>query len=165
MKEADCNSSPIISLSLIGQLPLLWKLFDKIYITEEVYSEIVDDKLLRPGSKELKSAVEDNKISIYSIKNKELVAQLYGRLHKGELEVMVAAKELNIKGVIIDDRSARYFAESMMLRTVGLLGLLLLAKNNGLIQYIKPFLDLLIENDYRISLKLYNQILSIAKEI
>jgi len=131
MKEAVCNSSPIIGLSLIGQLSLLWKLFDKVYITEEVYNEIVDDKLLKLGSKELKNAVEDKKISIYSVQNKELVNQLYGRLHKGELEVIVAAKELEIKRVIIDDKSARYFAESMMLKTVGLLGLLLLQKTRA----------------------------------
>lgn len=39
MKEAICNSSPIIGLAIIRELPLLWKLFDKIYITEEVYNK------------------------------------------------------------------------------------------------------------------------------
>lgn len=165
MKEVVCNSSPIIGLSLINQLSLLWKLFDKVYITEEVYKEIVDDNLSKMGASNLKEAVEEDKIQVYSVKNKMLVDQLYGRLHKGELEVIVAAKELNIKRVIIDDKSARYFAESMMLKSGGLVGLLMLAKDNGIIEQVKPYMDSLIENGYRISLKLYNNVLSLSKEI
>ena len=70
-----------------------------------------------------------------------------------------------MKEVIIDDKSARNFAESMMLKSVGLLGLLLLAKDCGIIDHVKLYLDSLIENGYRISLKLYNNVLNISKEI
>lgn len=91
--------------------------------------------------------------------------QLYGRLHRGELEVMVAAKELKIKRVIIDDRSARHFAETMLLRSIGLMGVLLLAKECKKIESVKKYLDILIENGFRMSVKLYNQVLKSAGEI
>jgi predicted nucleic acid-binding protein len=39
--KAICNTSPIIGLSIIGHLELLWELFD-IYIPGEVYYEIVN---------------------------------------------------------------------------------------------------------------------------
>ncbi|WP_204377954.1 DUF3368 domain-containing protein [Clostridium ljungdahlii] len=91
--------------------------------------------------------------------------QLYGRLHRGELEVMAAAKELKIKRVIIDDRSARHFAETMLLRSIGLMGILLLAKEYKKIESVKKYLDILIEKGFRMSVKLYNQILKSAGEI
>ena len=166
MIKAVCNSSPIIGLSIIKKLDLLWKIFDEVYITEDVYKEVtINEKVRKIGSKELIEAVKNNHIKIYSVKNKLLVEQLYGRLHRGELEVMAAAKELKIKRVIIDDRSARYFAETMLLRSIGLVGILLLAKEYKKIGSVKEYLDMLIEKGFRMSVKLYNQILKSAGEI
>ncbi|MBP2032684.1 putative nucleic acid-binding protein [Clostridium algifaecis] len=166
MIKAVCNSSPIIGLSIIKKLDLLWEIFDEVYITEEVYKEVtINEKIRKIGSKELIEAVKNNHIKIYSVKNKLLVEQLYGRLHRGELEVMVAAKELKIKRVIIDDRSARHFAETMLLRSIGLMGILLLSKEYKKIESVKKYLDILIENGFRMSVKLYNQILKYAGEI
>ena len=166
MIKAVCNSSPIIGLSIIKKLDLLWEIFDEVYITEEVYKEVtINEKIRKIGSKELIEAVKNNHIKIYSVKNKLLVEQLYGRLHRGELEVMAAAKELKIKRVIIDDRSARYFAETMLLRSIGLMGILLLAKEYKKIGSVKEYLDILIEKGFRMSVKLYNQILKSAGEI
>ncbi len=166
MIKVVCNSSPIIGLSIIKKLDLLWDVFDKVYITEEVYREItIDEKIKNIGSKELREAVNNKHIEIYSVKNKPLVEQLYGRLHRGELEVMVAAKELKIKRVIIDDRSARHFAETMLLRSIGLMGILLLAKEYKKIESVKKYLDILIENGFRMSVKLYNHVLKSAGEI
>jgi predicted nucleic acid-binding protein len=166
MIKAVCNSSPIIGLSIIKKLDLLWEIFDEVYITEEVYKEVtINEKIRKIGSKELIEAVKNNHIKIYSVKNKLLVEQLYGRLHRGELEVMAAAKELKIKRVIIDDRSARYFAETMLLRSIGLVGILLLAKEYKKIGSVKEYLDMLIEKGFRMSVKLYNQILKSAGEI
>jgi predicted nucleic acid-binding protein len=165
-KAVVCNSSPIIALSIIKRLDLLWGIFDEIYITEAVYKEItIDEKADKIGAEELRYAIENNYIKIYSIKNKDLVEQLYGRLHRGELEVMIAAKELKIRRVIIDDRSARHFAETMLLKTIGIVGILLLAKDYKKIESVKAYLDLLIENGFRISLKLYNQVLNSAGEL
>lgn len=166
MTKAVCNSSPIIGLSIIKKLDLLWELFDEIYITEEVYKEItIDEKINKIGAKELTDAIKSNHIKIYSVQNKALVEQLYGRLHRGELEVMVAAKELKIKRVIIDDRSARHFAETMLLRSIGLMGILLIAKEYKKIDSVKKYLDILIENGFRMSVKLYNEVLRSAEEI
>lgn len=165
MSKVICNSSPIIGLCLLNKIELLWELFDEVIIPQEVYNEVVVTTQVRTGAKELEQAISDNKIKVLKVKNTELVNQLYGRLHHGELEVMVLAKELGIKHVIIDDRSARHFADTMMLKTVGLIGLLVLAKQKHKIEAVRPYMDILIRNDYRISVKLYNQILGMAKEI
>lgn len=166
MAKVVCNSSPIIGLSIIKKLNLLWEIFDEVYITGEVYKEIISDEQINNiGASELLKAVQSNNINLYTIKNNALVEQMYGRLHRGELEVMIAAKELKIKTVIIDDRSARHFAETMLLRTVGLIGILLLAKECKKIESVKKYLDVLIENGFRISIKLYNEVLKSVNEI
>lgn len=129
MAKAVCNASPIIGLSIISKLELLWEIFDEVFIPKEVYNEIVgNDKYKNYGENELKEALKNDNIKLYKVKNTEFVEQMYGRLHKGELEVMIAAKELKINRVIIDDRPARNFSETMLLKSIGLIGILLTAK-------------------------------------
>ncbi|MBU3217493.1 DUF3368 domain-containing protein [Clostridium estertheticum] len=53
----------------------------------------------------------------------------------------------------------------MLLRTVGLMGILLLAKEYKKIESVKKYLDILIENGFRMSVKLYNEVLKSAQEI
>ncbi|MFC0904304.1 hypothetical protein ACFHWD_06345 [Clostridium sp. MT-14] len=119
MIKVICNSSPIIGLCIIKKLNLLWQLFDKVYVAEEVYREVVQNNELRHyGEQELINAVRDNKMIIYKVKNNELVEAMMGRLHRGELEVIQAARELNISRVIIDDRSARNRAKDMLLKPI-----------------------------------------------
>ncbi len=131
MVKIVCNFSPIIGLCIIKKLNLLWKLFNEVYITEEVYREIVQNNELRHyGEQELINAVEENKIVAYKVKNSELVEAMIGRLHRGELEVIQAARELSISRVIIDE--------------------------------VKSYLDTLIQEDYRISKRLYIEALKIA---
>ena len=165
MAKAVCNSSPIIGLSIIGKLDLLWQIFDDVFIPEEVYNEVVsNNKYKNYGEKELKEALDSKNIKIYKVQNIAFVDQLYGRLHRGELEVMIAAKELKINLVIIDDRPARNFSETMLLKSIGLIGILIVAKKRGLISEVKKYLDVLIEEDYRISKKLYFEALKGAGE-
>ncbi|WP_055667202.1 DUF3368 domain-containing protein [Desnuesiella massiliensis] len=166
MIKIVCNSSPIIGLSAIGKLNLLWEIFDEVIIPEEVYREIVEaNSKDNYGAKELKNAIESGNISIYKVKNKELVNELYGKLHKGELEVIVAARELKITDVVIDERAARSFAEAMLLQTIGIIGILLISKRRKKIEEIKKYLDLLIDSNYRISKKLYENALEKAGEL
>lgn len=160
-----CNTSPIIGLSIIGRLDLLWELFD-VYIPEEVYREVVNEGSEQAiGKHELKNAVNNGYIKVHEVKDQEFVMKSYGRLHKGELEVIVGAKELNTSIVIIDEKSARNFTETLMLRPLGLLGILKLAKQKGKINEIKPFIDMLVLKKFRISKKMIKQVLKEVGEI
>lgn len=88
-----------------------------------------------------------------------MIKALYGKLHYGELEVIVGAKEFDISLAIIDERAARRMASEFLVDTIGILGILSLAKQKGIIRCIKPDLDRLRENGYRIAESLYQQIL------
>jgi len=166
MIKVICNSSPIIGLSIIGKINLLWETFDKVIIPREVYREVVEANIYNNyGSKELEKAVNEGNIEIYNVKNKALVNDLYGKLHRGELEVIVAAKELKVTYVIIDEKAARNFAEAMLLQSIGIIGLLIIAKKKGKIVEIRKYLDSLIKSNYRISKKLYENALRKAEEL
>ena len=138
-----CNTSPIIGLMSIGRLGLLRELFDEIVLPEAVYRELC------AGS---------------AVHQKEIDESMYGKLHFGELEVIIAAKELDLQLAIIDEKAARKMAAEFLVDTIGILGILLLAKRKGLISYVKSDVDKLRMNGYRISDGLYYQILNIAGE-
>lgn len=98
MIKVICNSGPIIGLSVIGKLNLLWEIFNEVIIP--IYIEVVEaNPNSNYGAKELEEAVNKGNIKIYDVKNKTLVDDLYGKLHRGELEVIVAARELRITDV------------------------------------------------------------------
>ena len=72
MAKIICNSSPIIGLSIIGKLNLLWEIFDEVYISEAVYQEVVSgNRIKNYGERELREAVKNNNIKIYKVKNKK----------------------------------------------------------------------------------------------
>lgn len=89
---------------------------------------------------------------------------MYGKLHFGELEVIVSAKELGLQSAIIDEKAARKMASEFLIDTIGILGILLLAKQKNLIDCVKPDIDKLRMNGYRIADELYYQLLDKAGE-
>lgn len=161
-----CNTSPIIGLMSIGRLSLLWQLFGKIYIPQAVQREICANSIEHPQEvEEIKRCISEKKFIVYQVQNEEVVKKLYGKLHYGELEVIIGAKECGFSLAIIDERAARKMASNFLVDTIGVLGILELAKNQRIIDCIKPDVDLLRSNGYRISDSLYTQILKRVGEL
>lgn len=165
MKSIITNTSPIIALAMIDRLSLLWELFAKVYVPKAVFKELVTSSSENDhGRREIQEAVKEEKIAIYSVKDELLVKQMYGKLHHGELEVIIGGKELDIDFVLIDEKAARNMAKNFFLTPIGTLGILRLAKSQGKIDKIKPYLDNLIFNDYRIGKSLYERVLKLENE-
>ncbi len=161
MPKVIVNSTPIISLSIIDHLSLLLKLYDQVYIPQAVYDEVCKEGKSQIGSKALQKA---DFIQVVSIENKEARDFFSTSLHKGEIEVMVLAKELEADLIIIDDYQARKHAKYLDFKITGTLGVLLKAKKNNYIENIKFLLDKLIKNDIYIGDNLYKKILNMAGE-
>lgn len=124
------------------------------------YNEVVNKGKSNTGAKELDKAVNNNNIKIYKVKDNYLIENFLGKLHKGELEVIAAAKEFNTKPyILLNDKSARYLAERLSLEPTGLIGFLRIAKTYGKIDSLKYYLDELVNNNFRISKKLYLEII------
>lgn len=164
MIRAIVNASPVIALTTIDKLDIIWEIFDEVYIPQTVINEILSPTIAI-GKPELKSALEKKRIIPYTVKDKGLVNKLYGKLHKGELEVIVGAKELNVDFAIIDEISARKLAEIMSIDTIGTIGILKIGKEKKLISTLKPLLLKLVENKFRISDKLIHKILQDVGEV
>lgn len=60
------------------------------------------------------------------------------KLHPGEIEALSLAAEQNVDLVLMDERAGRAAAARLGLDSVGILGILIQAKTNGLLQEIGP---------------------------
>ncbi len=165
LERVVVNSSPIIGLAILDLMHLLWELFEEVFVPHAVYHELVEKtstNLL--GKTQLLEAIRQGNIKIYKVADTEIVQKYSGKLHRGELETIVAAKELKTEYLLLDERAARKLANSLMLEPTGLIGILRIAKRTGKIKYLKPFLDKLKESKFRISHHLYTEILSEEEE-
>lgn len=165
MNRVIVNSSPIIALSMIHQIELLWTLFDEVIVPEGVYHEIsVSAGKNNYGKAELESAVQEKNIRMYSVRDAALVSTLLGRLHRGEIEVIVGGREQRVNFVLLDDMTARKMAEAFSLVPIGTIGILRLAKKQGILESIKSYLDVLRRKEFRVSDKIYDEILTKENE-
>jgi len=71
------------------------------------------------------------------------------QLHDGEVEVMILGKELDADLVIIDDKNAKKHAKFLGFNVTGTLGVLIAAKERGLVAEMKPLIsELILSNIY-----------------
>ncbi|MEI8203754.1 MAG: DUF3368 domain-containing protein [Bacteroidota bacterium] len=159
MRKAISNTTPIITLLSISRIELLRDIYSKIIIPKGVYDEIEQgkDKAYYTDLSKL------NWIEIKDISDREPLKYLH-ELDKGEAEVIVLANEINADLVIIDERLGREYAEYFNLNITGSMGVLLKAKELGLIKEIKPLIKQMVNNGIWLSPKLIEKITSIAKE-
>ena len=155
------NAGPLISLSTVSQLDLLRALFGQIVIPQAVHNEVVVHGEGEPGSREVG---ESDWIKIRHVKDHLAVELLRETLDAGESEAIVLAQELDARYIILDDGLARRKARLIKLRLVGTLGVLLMAKEVGLIPAVKPILDELRQTEFRVSDRVYQNVLSKAGE-
>ena len=85
-------------------------------------------------------------------------------LDKGEAETIILAEELQADIVLIDEKFARNFAEIRGLKLSGSLGVLLEAKNRGIISQIKPLIEKMLANRRFLSEKIILDLLKSADE-
>ena len=152
------NASPLIYLSVLDHLALLWRVFDDVYIPQAVYTEVVELGQGLPGSQETARAVSNGFIHVRSVSDRLAVDALLSDLDWGESEVIVLAREMELQHVVLDDRMARLRAVQMGLNVTGTIGILLLARKMGMEVDVKRALQVLQEHNFRISERLYRKI-------
>ncbi|RLG30289.1 DUF3368 domain-containing protein [Methanosarcinales archaeon] len=150
------NSSPLIALAKIRKLDILRK---DVVIPKAVFDEITKSK--KEYAKEL---YEWGKDRVAEVKNRKAVEYLEMIVDKGEAEMITLAEEMNAEVVLIDDLKARKIAKLRGLNVIGTIGVLLDAKEKGVIKELKPLLDELIEKGIRIRRELYDHALELANE-
>jgi predicted nucleic acid-binding protein len=156
------DTSPITALLHLGQLHLLKKLYDQVYIPPSVVLELrtlvsfgYDISFLT----DKETFIERNPI------DKKLIEILNKHLDIGEAEAIALAKEVNADLLLIDEKLGKQFAEEEHINCKGTIGILILAKDRGYIPALKPLLDNLVNNlKFRLSTAIYNLALKKAGE-
>ena len=138
------DTSAITGLLQIGRLDLLEKLFHQILIPEAVRGELSKSHPFLPAY-----------LRCEPVRNSAAVKQLLAEIDLGEAEAIVLAKERHADILLIDELKGRRVAEREGLRFVGLMGVLIQAKQE---HFIKSVRDLTAElervADFRVSEKI-----------
>lgn len=152
------DSSALISLATCDALDLLLQVYDDIKIPEAVYAEVVTPE--KPQSDALGAFLSERVVKV-DITRWVLAA---GGLGRGEIEAMALYKELSADALLIDDHRARIIAEHNQINCVGALGFLLIAKDQGKIGKIAPYIRKLRDSSIYYGDILLDRVLKLAGE-
>jgi predicted nucleic acid-binding protein len=139
--KAISNSSVLIALSSIDQLELINQRFpDGVMIPQAVWKEFVETGRGKPGAE---SVVKASFLVVSSVTNTALVSLLRLELDEGESEAIALFLEQPNQAILLDEKNARRIAKRMNLPVLGTVGILIWAKQKGLISNLKEQLDAL----------------------
>ena len=157
------NTTPLIAFSSLQKFDLLNKLFGKLYIAEAVYHEAtIANKEKDNLACEIAQA---DWIQTVKVKDRLAVDVLLDELDLGEAETIVLAKEINADWVLMDEKKGRRKLTQLGLAKIGTVGLLVKAKEIGLLAEIKPEIKALTETSFNLSNSVINTILQQANEL
>ena len=154
------DSSCVIGLTHIDLFQHLPNIFQGIFIPDFVYHEVVINGHGRPGAAEVAKAVQDGWLVQQTVQDTLAVKALLTNLSQGEAEVIILAKEHPGDYALIDEKIARNVATLLGVKTVGALGVMKMAIAAGIPVQKKQALDTLRQVGFRISEKLYQQMLA-----
>ena len=161
MSDIIVDTSPIQYLHQIGQLSLLAGLSGSIIVPPQVVKELEIGRDLGIDLPNIRTLNWVNVRSPQSIAALPLVKDL----GPGETQVLALALELPDAVVIIDDNLARQVAESLNIKLMGTLRVLLDAKLAGMVPAVAPLLDQLQSLRFRVDQKTRLAVLKMAGEI
>lgn len=144
------DTSCFILLDKISELDLLQKIFGSVTTTKEIAEEF---------GKPLPQWV-----NIQSVANHRYSELLEIEVDKGEASAIGLAFEIDNSLLILDDQKARKLAQRLSLNYTGTLGILLKAKELGILSAIKPVLQKAQQTNFHFSEKVLYDILREADE-
>ena len=161
MPNPICNTSPLQYLHQINQIDLLPKIYGSIRIPQAVADEIATGL---QNNNDLPYLEDLYWLSVRPNEENVDLSQFPSGLGKGEIQVISSGFNMPDEVLILDDRLARQFATKSGLKVTGTVGILLSAKQRGMITSIKPSLDHLTGLGFRISPDIYHKGLNLAGE-
>lgn len=153
------NNTPLVCLWLLGQFELLRQLYAEVIVPEAVWAEFLAVETI-PRQQSLQQA---SWIVSAHLDNPQ-AALVFTGLDRGESEVLALAIERQARLVVIDERKARSYAQRLQLPVTGTLGLLLAAKQKGLIPAVRPLVDSLQSAGLYFHPSLVTAVLNLATE-
>jgi predicted nucleic acid-binding protein len=129
------NNTPLVALWTVGLLPLLGELFGQVLIPLAVREEFLAVEPIP------RRTALDGSPWLETVQVQEPRRRLaYIGLDRGESEVLALAEERRARLVILDERKARRYARRLEFPMTGTVGVLLLAKDQGLVPSVTALL-------------------------
>lgn len=138
------DTSCLILLEKLDRLELLRSVFGKVIITKVIANEF-------------EKAIPDF-IQIENPKDENYQRILESFLDPGEASAIALALEKENPLLIIDDYKARREAKHLRLKYTGTIGILLIAKEIGVIDSVAEIMDEILQTDFRLSESLLKEI-------
>jgi len=158
-KIVIADASTLIGLSRIGQLSLFKKLFGEVIIPRGVYDEVAVERKER--SHVFKKSTY---LIIKDVEDRVSTDFLMASFGKGEAQVLALAKEKKADLILLDEKRARKTVRRAGFKIMGILGILVISKDKGFIPSVKPFIEELNSQGFRISEKVMKRTLKEARE-
>ncbi|MBI4603307.1 MAG: DUF3368 domain-containing protein [Planctomycetes bacterium] len=154
------NTTPLVALGLVHRLDLLRELYTRVLVPPAVDAEFLAGGGQGVRAGELAAAAW---IQVVPLRD-PVRAALLSDLDRGEAEVIVLGQELGASLLIIDERLARRHARRLGFRVTGTVGVLLKAKERGLVPRVGPLLEQLRSGGIWLSQGLIAEALRLAGE-
>lgn len=134
------DTGPIIGLAKIRMLDLLKSLASEVLIPPIVYKEIFGK--MGTETIHIENAIEDfikvTPVNMLEASEVDVLAEL----DEGEKEAIVLALEVGEEAILlIDDYAGRLVARRLGVAITGLIGLLILGKEKGLVERVAPLIE------------------------
>ncbi|NJL28959.1 MAG: DUF3368 domain-containing protein [Thermoanaerobaculia bacterium] len=157
------DAGPLIALARIECLPLLHELYGAVVVPPRVLAELGIDSD-RPGALALRRALAAGWFEVVEAST-DLAALGELPVDPGEAEaIWLARHHTDLRFLLIDERRGRQLARQLGLPVVGTAGVLLVAKQQGLVQEVRSMLLNLSEIGYHLSPRLCAEMLRLAGE-
>jgi predicted nucleic acid-binding protein len=141
------DTSALILLTKINELPILKLVYGTVYITKPIFDEF------------------KNKLPSWIILDKEEYKnKKYPVVGDGEASLFSVALKNRYVYLILDDLKARKLANLYKINFTGTIGVLIAAKQLGYINKIKPLLDKINLTNFRLTTEIQAKALLLAGE-
>ena len=152
MSVVVADTGVLISLGYLQQFKLIEKIFGEVYIPIAVWNELNNykDKDFNKNTKEY------FKQKVKKITSNNFLSPL---MDLGESESVMLYEEISANYLLVDDLKARIIAESLNVNCIGTLGLLMIAKQKGLVKELKPLFQILRSKERFYTVELLNKCL------
>jgi hypothetical protein len=156
------DTSPLGSLALIDYLWLLQSIYTSIVIPD-----IVADELAAAQDTRIQQIPALEWVQVQSLSDVATAKTLQAvkKLDPGEAYAIALALQIKANELLIDERLGRREAKRYGLSVIGLLGILVVAKQRNLIPKVQPVVESLVSQaGFRVSPRLYQQVLILSNE-
>ncbi len=158
------NTSPLLSLAIIGQLSLLREQFVEVLIPPAVHAELRVDEGL-PGSEALREALAASWLRVEQVEDRPFIQILQRDLDHGEAEAVALAMQVNAQWTLLDEREARRVAKLLGLNVTGVLGVLLRGYRQGQLPSLRRAIkELREEVGFHVGAELFAEVLKESGE-